>query len=248
MSPLNRLDVRFSAYLQLLGALILSFFWFLVLFFLMFRVVVCCYLMLSVVLVLVHGVVVVLVLVLVVVGAVIIVVAFCYLFAVCFCLMPVVCFMLFVVRVLVLHIAVLVVVVIVFVIAVVGFACHRYSKVSVRSDYSEVRIPACFIAFAFDSRWQFALGACAAAAASFLQSLAPYMLRLGVHVRFQTIYNVFSLEGGSEELCLSQGLYEKYPRLYCSFEPNAQVLGLTGMLRSSDAALVRLAVDAFAVG
>ncbi|CDI79694.1 vacuolar sorting receptor protein, putative [Eimeria acervulina] len=31
-----------------------------------------------------------------------------------------------------------------------------------------------------------------------------------------------------EELCLSQGLYEKYPRLYCSFEPNAQVLGLTG--------------------
>ncbi|CDJ36471.1 vacuolar sorting receptor protein, putative [Eimeria mitis] len=67
-----------------------------------------------------------------------------------------------------------------------------------------------------------------AQATTFLQSLAPYMLRLGAHVRFQTIYNVFSLEGGSEELCLSQGLYEKYPRLYCSFEPNAQVLGLTG--------------------
>ncbi|XP_026190174.1 uncharacterized protein LOC34622302 [Cyclospora cayetanensis] len=31
-----------------------------------------------------------------------------------------------------------------------------------------------------------------------------------------------------EELCLSEGLYSKYPRLYCSFEPNAQVLGLTG--------------------
>ncbi|CDJ63926.1 vacuolar sorting receptor protein, putative [Eimeria necatrix] len=65
-------------------------------------------------------------------------------------------------------------------------------------------------------------------AASFLQALAPYMLRLGAHVRFQTIYNVFSLGGGSEELCLSQGLYEKYPKLYCAFEPNAQVLGLTG--------------------
>ncbi|KAL8271365.1 hypothetical protein Esti_004699 [Eimeria stiedai] len=65
-------------------------------------------------------------------------------------------------------------------------------------------------------------------ASGFLQSLAPYMLRLGPHVRFQTIFNVFSLRGGSEELCLSEGLYAKYPRLYCSFEPNAQVLGLTG--------------------
>lgn len=65
-------------------------------------------------------------------------------------------------------------------------------------------------------------------AAGFLQALAPFMLRLGGHVRFQTIYNVFSLGGGSEELCLSEGLYAKYPRLYCSFEPNAQVLGLTG--------------------
>ncbi|KAL8441669.1 hypothetical protein Emag_006961 [Eimeria magna] len=65
-------------------------------------------------------------------------------------------------------------------------------------------------------------------AAGFLQALAPYMLRLGPHVRFQTIFNVFSLSGGSEELCLSEGLYAKYPRLYCSFEPNAQVLGLTG--------------------
>ncbi|KAL8451726.1 hypothetical protein Emed_001888 [Eimeria media] len=65
-------------------------------------------------------------------------------------------------------------------------------------------------------------------ASAFLQALAPYMLRLGPHVRFQTIFNVFSLSGGSEELCLSEGLYAKYPRLYCSFEPNAQVLGLTG--------------------
>ena len=56
------------------------------------------------------------------------------------------------------------------------------------------------------------------------------MLRLGPHVRFRTIYNIFSLEGGSEELCLSQGLYAKYRRLYCAFEPNAQVLGLTGVL------------------
>ncbi|OEH73579.1 vacuolar sorting receptor [Cyclospora cayetanensis] len=65
-------------------------------------------------------------------------------------------------------------------------------------------------------------------ATAFLQAMAPYMLRLGADVRFQIIYNVFSLEGGSEELCLSEGLYSKYPRLYCSFEPNAQVLGLTG--------------------
>ncbi|KAL8427339.1 hypothetical protein Efla_002302 [Eimeria flavescens] len=65
-------------------------------------------------------------------------------------------------------------------------------------------------------------------AAAFVENLAPYMLRLGPHVRFQTIYNVFSLSGGSEELCLSDGFYAKYPRLYCAFEPNAQVLGLTG--------------------
>lgn len=45
----------------------------------------------------------------------------------------------------------------------------------------------------------------------------------------QLFFNVFALDGGSDDLCLTEGIYKSFPKLFCGFEPSAQI-GKSGAL------------------